>query len=81
MGNQPFPSVCYSVSVRKRLSNVMIYGGVGLGSFFALAAAEQVITERLLGDFDARSWKGAAGAFGAIIIAWIARKVVASRRK
>jgi len=67
--------------VRKKLSNIMIYGGVGIGSFFALAATEQVITERVFGDFDARSWKGAAGAFGAVAIAWIARKVVASRKK
>lgn len=59
----------------------MIYGGVGIASFLALAATEQIITERVLGDFDARSWKGAVGAFGAVVIAWIGRKVVASRRK
>jgi hypothetical protein len=67
--------------MRKKLSNLVIYGGVGTATFFGLAAAEQVITERVLGDFDAQSWKGAAGSAGAILVAFLLRKVVQSRKK
>lgn len=67
--------------MRKKLSNLTIYGGVGIGTFFAIAAAEQVITERVLGDFEAQSWQGAAGALGAVVIAFVARKILPSRKK
>jgi len=67
--------------MRRKFSNLVVYGGVGIGTFFAIAAAEQVITEQVLGDFDTQSWQGAAGALGAVLVAFLARKIIGSRKK
>jgi len=52
----------------------MIYGGVGIGAFTAMAVAEEAITDRLLSSFDSQSWQGGLGAIIALVATFLLRR-------
>jgi len=60
--------------MRKSLTNFMIYGGVGIGAFTAMAVAEEAITDRLLSSFDSQSWQGGLGAILALSLTFLIRR-------
>ena len=67
--------------MRKMVSRTVIYGGVGIGSFVGITAAEQIISDKVFGDFDASSWQGGASTLIVLVITFFARKTLKRRKK
>jgi hypothetical protein len=70
-------------ALRRLISRLFLYGGIGVGTFVAVAVVESVATRYLLGEaLDLSLWqKLAALAVVLILMAVLRRRVRAPRRE